>query len=229
MSFRSILAGSLVFSVGLGVFAGCKREQAEGEKAKVNVTEIERCERGIERAVMQTDTRQSMKTYYGECAGIYQEQGCRQAYQAAADLDPSQQMSKVLDGCRAAYCPNFANQDLEACKADFKPSSPAVVMKAWPPLHEAILERDVRGYAPRVSRAMLVFYSRVMQRMGGAMAAPPASGAAAADGSAPAAADAGAAGEATAADAGAANAAADAGKGAASAQARKGAGSAPSP
>ncbi|HEY6560789.1 MAG TPA: hypothetical protein VI072_26105 [Polyangiaceae bacterium] len=227
MSFRSIVAGSLVLSVGLGVFAACKREQPEG--AKIDATAIERCERGIERAVLQTETRQSMKTYYGECAGIYTEQGCRQAYQDAANLDPSQQMAKVLEGCRAAYCPSFANQEFEACKPDFKPASPAVIMKAWPPLHEAILERDLRAYAPRVSRAMLVFYSRVMQRMGGAMAPPPASGAAEADGSAPSAADAGAASEATAADAGAANAAADAGKGAASAQARKGAASAPSP
>jgi hypothetical protein len=221
MSFRSIVAGSLVLSIGLGVFAACKREQPEG--AKIDVTAIERCERGIERAILQTETRQSMKTYYGECAGIYTEQGCRQAYKDAASLDPSQQMAKVLEGCRAAYCPSFPNQDFEACKPDFKPTSLTAIMKAWPPLHEAILERDVRGYAPRVSRAMLVFYSRVMQRMG-TMAAPPASGAAAEDGSAPTAADAGAASEATA-DAGAA----DAGKGAASAQARKGAASAPSP
>lgn len=227
MSTRSIAAGSLVLSAGLAFFAGCKREQPEAEK--VQVDDIERCERGIERAVMQTDTRQAMKTYYGECAGIYNEQGCRQAYEAASAAEPSAQMKTVLEGCRAAYCPKFPTQGLEACKPDFKADG-VNILRAWPPLHEAILERDARAYAPRVSRAMLVFYSRVVQRMGGA-AVPAASGDAAAPadgGAAPSALDAGGTGaEATAADAGVA--AADAGKGAKSAQAPKGAGAAPSP
>ena len=210
------------------MFAGCKREQ-QTETKKINVSEIERCERGIERAILQTDTRQAMKTYYGECAGIYSEHGCRQAYQAAADAEPAEQMTKVIEGCRAAYCPSFPNQELEACKPDFKPAG-ANVLKAWPPLHEAILERDARGYAPRVSRAMLVFYSRVMQRIGGAAVPASSAGAEAApagDGSAPLAADAAGSAEPSAADAGPAKAAADAGKGAASAQAPKGAGATP--
>jgi hypothetical protein len=141
-------------------------------------------------------------------------------------------MTKVLEGCRAAYCPSFPNQELEACKPDFKPAG-ANILRAWPPLHEAILERDARGYAPRVSRAMLVFYSRVMQRMGGAAVPVGSAGAAAApaaaDGGAPTAADAGASAEATAGDAAKAKAADAGGKSAASAQAPKGAGAAPSP
>lgn len=214
------------------MFAGCKREQPQQETTKkINVSEIERCERGIERAVLQTDTRQAMKTYYGECAGIYSEEGCRKAYQAAADAEPAEQMTKVIEGCRAAYCPSFANQELEACKPDFKATGGANALKAWPPLHEAILERDARGYAPRVSRAMLVFYSRVMQRMGGAAVPAGSAGAEAApaaDGSAPMAADAAGSAEPTGADAAIAKTA-DAGKSTAGAQARKGAGATPSP
>jgi hypothetical protein len=220
----------MVLSVGLAVFAGCKREQPQQETKKINVSEIERCERGIERAVLQTDTRQAMKTYYGECAGIYSEQGCRQAYQAAADAEPAEQMTKVIEGCRAAYCPSFPNQELEACKPDFKAAGGANALKAWPPLHEAILERDARGYAPRVSRAMLVFYSRVMQRMGGAAVPAGSAGAAApaADGGVPADPHAAGSAEPTGADAGIAKTA-DAGKSTAGAQARKGAGATPSP
>jgi len=176
----------------------------------VNITEIERCERGVERAVLQTDTRQAMKTYYTECSGVYTEAGCKQAYIAAAEVEPSQQMVKVLEGCRAAYCPKFPNQELEACKADFKPTGESIV-RSWPPLHEAILERDAKGYAPRVSRAMLVFYSRVLQRQGGMpgvtsgspMAAPPPQAPSnTGDGSAPSATADAAAAPAAAADAG---------------------------
>jgi hypothetical protein len=227
MSFRAKVAGCFAVGVGLALFGGCKKEQQDG--AKANVTEIERCEKGIERAILQTDTRQAMKTYYGECAGIYSEQGCRQGYQAAAEAEPSEQMSKVLEGCRAAYCPKFPNQELEACKPDFKPEG-LNIMRAWPPLHEAILERDARAYAPRVSRAMLVFYSRVMQRMGGAavgVASASAAGAAVAgDAGAATAGDAAVAATATGTDAAKAG---DAGKSAASAQAPKGAGATRSP
>ena len=231
MSTRSIVAVSLVLSVGLGSFAGCKREQPQ-EAQKVNVTAIERCERGIERAILETDTRRAMKTYYGECADIYSEAGCRQAYEAASTAEPSEQMSKVLEGCRAAYCPGFPNKELEACKPDFKPAG-VNILRAWPPLHEAILERDARGHAPRVSRAMLVFYSRVMQRMGGAAVPAGSAGAeaapAAANGGAATGSDAGASAETTAGDAGVANSSDAGNKRAASAQAPKGAGATPSP
>jgi hypothetical protein len=177
-------------SVCLLAFA-CKREQGP-----VNMNEVERCERGIERAVLEPEVKNALKMYYRECAGIYTEPACKQAFTAAAELEPSQQMPKIMQDCKTAYCPLFQGRNLEACQPNFE-ITPMSTVKAWPPLHDAILARDAKGFAPRISRSMLVFYSRVTQRMGQpagtpgsplAGSAPPPSGSApAASASAPAA------------------------------------------
>jgi hypothetical protein len=146
--------------------SACKRSDP-----KVSTNEVERCEKGIETAVLQTDVRESLRTYYRECAGIYSEPACKKAFTIAADLEPAQQMSKVIQDCRGAYCPHFQGRGLEACEPNFD-MTPVSIVKAWPPLHDAILAADAKGYAPRLSRAMLVFYSRIIQRAGGIPGAP---------------------------------------------------------
>jgi hypothetical protein len=138
----------------------CRREQP-----KVSLAEVERCERGIEGAVAKPDVKDALRTYYRECAGVYAEAACKQAFTSAADLDVSEQMPKVVTDCRTAYCPFFQARGLEICQPTWQLSQVNIV-KSWPALHDAILARDAKGYAPRISRAMLVFYSRVVQRMG---------------------------------------------------------------
>jgi hypothetical protein len=145
------------------LLGACKREDS-----KVDITQIERCERGIERAVLQPEVRDALKTYYSECAGVYAEPACKQAFSAAAQLEPAQQMPKVVQGCRTAYCPMFQDRGYEICQPGLQIKSDDI-SKLWPPLHDAILAREAKGYAPRLTRAMLVFYSRVLQRTGGVL------------------------------------------------------------
>lgn len=153
----------IVLLTAVAVLGACRRRN---EPPRIAHQEVERCEKGIEQALLKPNTREALSTYYRECSVVYAEPACRQAFVNAASLEGPQQMEQIVRECRAAYCPIFKSKELEACKSGFEASQPNIV-KAWPALNEAILRREARGYAPRLGRAMLVFYSRVVQRMGG--------------------------------------------------------------
>ena len=131
----------------------------------VNTEELRKCEKGIDDGLAQADVPSSLRTYYKACAGVYAEAGCKQTVTTAADLEPAKQLPAMLEGCRAAYCPHFADKKLEACQPDFKADS-SNTMRAWAKLHEAILYRDAGKEAHRLGLAMLKFYTQIMQRTG---------------------------------------------------------------
>jgi hypothetical protein len=163
------------------------------------VASVERCERGIEQAVGLPTAREATAVYYRECSQIQSEAPCQRAFLAAAKAEPDQQMIVAFRGCAAAYCPLFADKNLEGCRPEFQATNDSL-WRAWPALHGAILTRDAGVYAPRIEQSMLKFLI--------ALKTKPSAPAAAADAS-PARADAVAA-DAAAATADAADEAADA-------------------
>lgn len=129
---------------------------------RVEASDIERCESGIELALKQTTAAERDHIYYGACAGVYAEPSCREAFRNAASLPDDQRLVAIGDPCRKAYCPLLEERgELAACGGSFVASDESL-KRAWPPLHDAILKYDARGYAPRLSRVLLGFYTRAL-------------------------------------------------------------------
>lgn len=102
-----------------------------------------------------------MSVFYAECAGMYVERGCSRAFTRAAKSKPEAREKIILDGCRKAYCPMLPGSGgLEACRSDFVVDG-ASVLRAWTPLHGAILEYDTGAYEPQVQMIFLMFYTLV--------------------------------------------------------------------
>jgi hypothetical protein len=171
---------------------GCRRTPPP----RITVASVERCERGIEQAVSLGSAKEMTSLYYRECSQIQAEAPCQQAFMAASKAEPERQLVVAYQGCAAAYCPLFKDQNLEACSSGFQ-ATDASLWRAWPPLHKAILTRDAGVYGPRIERALLQFLIALK-------AVPPAKTAAATDAAPPAsaAADAAARGDAAAASRG---------------------------
>lgn len=149
--FRATASAILVSTLA----AACHRSEA----ARVQIADVDRCERGIERAETQPTLREAMRVYYTECSIVYVEPGCRKAFLAAANAEPSARLPSIADGCKKAYCPLFGERHLELCQAGNQPTA-EVVARGWPDLHDAILSYDAKGYAPHLSKLMLRFYVR---------------------------------------------------------------------
>ncbi|HVW25193.1 MAG TPA: hypothetical protein VHC69_07455 [Polyangiaceae bacterium] len=137
------------------------------------MADVERCETGLENASIQPSIAQGMQTYLTECAGVYSEPACRQAFLQAAAVDNDRFLPTVVPPCRKAYCGALSAQHLKLCDAA-DPISAADELEGWPPLHNAILARDAGEYAPRLTEAMAHFYLTVQKRFAaGAPSAKP--------------------------------------------------------
>lgn len=124
---------------------------------------VERCERGVDRALELTTRREMLREYYRECASVQVESTCRNAFSTAADSEPGQQLAIVLLGCREAYCPWIPGNDVEACSSEFVPTASAVE-RAWPALFSAILDIDAKPFKPAITNATLRLYARLPER-----------------------------------------------------------------
>lgn len=134
--------------------AGCRRTPP-----RIQVSDVERCEAGIERAMQQPTVEQGSRVYYEECSAVYAEPACRAAFVRAASVAPEDRVQTVAEPCRKAYCPILEERNqLEACQGDFQPDK-GNLERTWPNLHNAILKQDARGLAPRLTRMMLGFYT----------------------------------------------------------------------
>jgi len=129
---------------------------------RTELTALERCEHGIDTAIAQQTLNAGMRIYYTECAGIHAEPACRKAFHAAASAPVDRALVVASDGCRKAYCPILESASLEICKKDFQ-ATPETLLKAWPPLHQAIIAHDMKSMAPRVTVFLLRFYVRSKQ------------------------------------------------------------------
>src|SRR5207249_1502168 len=81
---------------------------------------VGRCETGIRKAVTKQTVREAMAIYYEECAELYTEAGCRDAFHAAAHAEPADQLAIVVRGCRGSYCPLLGASRYEACSDRFQ-------------------------------------------------------------------------------------------------------------
>jgi hypothetical protein len=131
------------------LLAGCRK----GPRPRITLADVERCELGVDLAAAQP-AQEAMSTLYRSCSDTFAEVACREAYRDAATVPPERQTPLILLRCANVYCPYFSGQKLAACDPAFV-MSPLGAALAWPPLHEAILDRDASGYAPRLRRAFL--------------------------------------------------------------------------
>jgi hypothetical protein len=128
-----------------------------GADARIRLSDVEGCEQGIERAGLEPNLRDAMRTYLTSCSLVYAEPACRQAVARAASADRREHPSIIVPPCRLAYCPLLADQHLVACQPEIG-SDMAALAKTWPALNNAILAYDAKGYAPRLVLVMWRFY-----------------------------------------------------------------------
>ena len=190
VAFRSI--GFVLIACSFGPTA-CRKD--EPNQVVLPAGSIGRCESGIRKAVTKTELKEVMSIYYDECADMYSEAGCRDAFHAAAHADMKEQVSIVMQGCRSAYCPLLGAYSYEACNDNFQ-MTPESVVRAWPKLQQAILAHEAGAYSGEVSNLLMALYAHTVKISGtdpaasaaaAGAAAPPASGVPAGSGAPPAA------------------------------------------
>src|ERR1041384_6872318 len=157
---RAILV-PIVFSCGLP--CACRKE--EPAQVVLPAGAVGRCEAGIRKAVSKPTVREAMSIYYDECADLYSEAGCRDAFHAAAHAEPWQQLSIALQGVRGTYCPLLGASRYEACNDGFQ-VTPESALRAWPPLAGAILAHEAGAYSGELTNALVVLYAYTM-KLGG--------------------------------------------------------------
>jgi hypothetical protein len=181
LAFRSL---ALVLFACVAAPTACRKD--EPNQVVLPAGAIGRCESGIRKAVTKTALNEVMAIYYDECAEMYSEAGCRDAFHAAAHADMKEQVSIVMQGCRSAYCPLLGAYSYEACGDNFQ-MTPESVVRAWPKLQQAILAHEAGAYSGEVSNLLMALYAHTVKISGtdpaasaaaaAAAAAPPGSGA----------------------------------------------------
>src|SRR5262245_42525296 len=163
--------------------AACRKD--EPNQVVLPAGAIGRCETGIRKAVTKNTLKEVMSIYYDECAEMFSEAGCRDAFHSAAHADMKEQMGIVMQGCRSAYCPLLGAYSYEACNDNFQVTTESVV-RAWPKLLQAILAHEAGAYSGEVSNLLMVLYAHTLKisktdpaasAAAAGSAAPPASGA----------------------------------------------------
>lgn len=166
---RSTSATALL-GLSLLVFSGCLlsgcKEDTDQSPVATGAAALSaggmKCKNGIDRALKASTIADANSIYYTECSALFSQPACRDAWVAAAALPSGQQIPKIADACRKAYCPSLAALSFEACRDDFA-ATPEALTKAWPTLFDAILTREVGTSAPELSSRMLVLYVHLKQ------------------------------------------------------------------
>ena len=160
LRMAGVLRTRLWLIVAVVLLGGCRRTAP----SRIRLSDVERCEEGLEFATLEPTFAQGMQTYLTACAAVYAEPECRAAFVKAAG-DASELVSIVVPPCRKAYCPVLGAQHLALCDAK-EPISPADARQGWPSLHNAILTYDAGKYAARLSIEMYRFYVAMQARPG---------------------------------------------------------------
>jgi hypothetical protein len=142
---------ALVILAALLLPSACRR----GPRPRITLQDVERCERGIDRAASEPTREQATATFYRECATTCAEPECQQAFLEASTAGLDQQVPLVLARCSKVYCPIFADRKIVACDPNFV-KTPLTIAFGWAELHGRILERDASGYTPRLLRAFMM-------------------------------------------------------------------------
>lgn len=121
-----------------------------------------------------------MSVYYEECADLFSQPSCRDAWHAASKTPLADQAKLVTEACRKAYCPMLGSFAFDICKESFV-STPESIAKSWPPLFDAIVAREAGAASNDVSTMLVAVYARSLQLK----AQEPAAASAAAPGAAP--------------------------------------------
>jgi hypothetical protein len=175
----AVLGVSLLISSAC-LFSGCKEDADQSPTASTGAALSaggSKCKSGIDRALKASTVAEANSIFYTECSALFSQPTCRDAWVAAAKLPSDEQIPKVADACRKAYCPSLSALSFEACRDDFV-ATPASLTKMWPTLFDAILTREVGASAPEISGAMLTLYVHLKQLEAAQAPAPPASSAA---------------------------------------------------
>lgn len=167
----SLFAG-LLFTVA------CRKD--EPAQVVLPAGAVGKCEAGIRKAITKPTVREVMSIYYDECADIYSEAGCKDAFHAAAHAEPKEQVSIVVQGCKSSYCPLLGAYSYEACNDNFQ-LTPESAMRAWPKLQQAILAHEAGAYSGEISSLMMALYAYTVH-LGGVGADSASAGAAASGG-----------------------------------------------
>ena len=142
------------------------------DKPRTTPDEVRRCVAGVQTAIRVKTLDEATRIYYRECASVYFEPACRQAFtDAANESGDAERRAKVFGPCRTAYCPMLEGSGLEACQPSFQPT-PANIVRAWPSLQEAILKYDAKIYAGQITLATVALYVRFMKQAGKPVAPP---------------------------------------------------------
>lgn len=159
---RNGLLRIVVVSLGLcGLLpAGCRKD--EPAQVVLPAGAVGKCESGIRKAVTKPTVREVMAIYYEECADLYSEAGCRDAFHAAAQAEPRDQVAIVLRGCRGSYCPLLGANRYEACNDNFQ-ITPESAMRAWPAIGGAILAHEAGAYSGELTNAVVALYAYTMK------------------------------------------------------------------
>jgi hypothetical protein len=159
-----------VLAIALFLSTACRHD-----KPRISGEDVERCTQGIGRAILLPTKEETLRVYYHECANVYAEPACSEAFRGAADLPEPQREPSIVTACRKAYCPLLHDDTLVACKNDFVATKENIA-RDWPALYGAIFKFDTKEYGQRLTWAMLSLYAHFVKSAKGS-SAPPAGGA----------------------------------------------------
>src|SRR5690349_7699650 len=97
---------------------GCKGEEDRSSSA-IAPPGATRCVQGIQRAVKAGTAKEVSAIYYDECAEMFSQPACRDAYRAAAQAPANLQLAGIAEACRKAYCPSYSAFSFDICRDDF--------------------------------------------------------------------------------------------------------------
>src|SRR5258705_5737462 len=132
MSHRDrAVAASLL--VGL-LLPGCLCNKEDETAVTVTPPGVTRCLNGLQKAGASQTLVEATSIYYDECADLFSQATCRDAWHVAAkSTDVDGRLGMVAGPCRKAYCPSFSAFGFGICKDDFV-ETPRALIHEWPPL-----------------------------------------------------------------------------------------------
>ncbi len=155
----------LALAIGaLFLSSGCRHD-----KPRISREDVERCAQGIQRAILLPTKEETLRVYYHECANVYAEPACSDAFRGAAELPEPQREPSIVTACRKAYCQLLHDDTLVACKSDFVVTKESIA-RDWPALYGAIFKFDTKEYGQRLTWALLSLYVHFVKSGNGASA-----------------------------------------------------------
>lgn len=126
---------------------------------------IERCESGMDRAPWRRTRREAFQEYASECAPLYADVRCRNAFLEAANAESENPIEVALAECQKAYCPVLPERRPEAC-GPLPPSGSDHFYRMWVELSRDVFEHDRVGHGGELGYAYIRFFNELNLRKG---------------------------------------------------------------